>query len=77
MEGTPPPITQRWRGWRSRRTLDDQSTDPDGPSCPRTDRVFPRLGARVTRTLQPDMGSLVNDDDIHELRLNPDEVMAA
>jgi predicted esterase len=39
--------------------------------------VFKRLGARVTRTLYPGMGHLVNDDEIGEVRRVIDEVLAA
>jgi len=39
--------------------------------------VFTRLGARVTRTLYPGMGHLVNDDETAEVRSVLDEVLAA
>ena len=38
-----------------------------------SEAVFRRLGARVTRTLYPGMGHLVNDDEIHELQQILDE----
>ena len=38
--------------------------------------VFQRLGARVTRTLYPGMGHLVNDDEIAEVRAVLDEVLS-
>ena len=39
--------------------------------------VFKRMGARVTRTLYPGMGHLVNDDEIVEVRAVLDAVLAA
>ncbi len=41
-----------------------------------SETVFRRLGARVTRTLYPGMGHLVNDDEIHELQQILDEASA-
>ena len=41
-----------------------------------SEAVFQRLGARVTRTLYPGMGHLVNDDEIHELQQMLDEASA-
>jgi predicted esterase len=38
-----------------------------------TEEVFQRLGARVSRTLYPGMGHLVNDDEIRELQRILDE----
>ena len=42
-----------------------------------SDAVFRRLGARVTRTLYPGMGHLVNDDEIARVRAVLDEVLAS
>ncbi len=42
-----------------------------------SDAVFTRLGARVTRTLYPGMGHLVNDDEIVEVQAVLDEVLAS
>ena len=39
--------------------------------------VFKRMGARVTRTLYPGMGHLVNDDEILEVQSVLDAVLAA
>jgi predicted esterase len=41
-----------------------------------TETVFRRLGARVTRTLYPNMGHLVNDDEIGALQRILDEISA-
>lgn len=39
--------------------------------------VFARLGARVTRTLYPGMGHLVNDDEVAQVQAVLDEILAA
>lgn len=41
-----------------------------------SERVFERLGARVTRRLYPGMGHLVNDDEIAEVQAVIDAVLA-
>lgn len=42
-----------------------------------SEAVFKRLGARVTRTLYPGMGHLVNEDEIAQVQTMLDEVVAA
>lgn len=42
-----------------------------------SEAVFRRLGARVTRTLYPGMGHLVNDDEIGQVQAILDDVIVA